>query len=135
MVTRRSAWRAGRGCFSYRLYGGWLAVLLLGFVWGCTVLRNIGHCAISGTVGMWWISGAVCLCAASSCTFMISTLLMNYYLMSTVAGSNRSSMAVWSNLRRALTSSFGSICLGSLLVAIVKTLRQVCPIMSKHRAS
>lgn len=40
-------------------------------------------------------------------------------------------MAVWSNLRRALTSSFGSICLGSLLVAIVKTLRQVCSIMSK----
>jgi hypothetical protein len=47
----------GSGCFSYKLYAGGLVTLLLAFVWCYTVLKNIVHCTVSGTVGKWWFLG------------------------------------------------------------------------------
>ena len=94
----------GRTCFAYKLYAGWLVVLLLGFLWGCAVIRNVGHCCVAGTVGTWWVSGG-----------------------------ERASSSVGSHFRRAITTSFGSICLGSLLVAIVQTTRHV--LLNAHRAN
>lgn len=94
----------GRGCFAYKLYAGWLVVLLLGFLWGCAIIRNVGHCTVAGTVGTWWVSGGA-----------------------------RASSAVGAHFRRAATLSFGSICLGSLLVAIVQTARS--GLLAAHRAN
>ncbi|GAB5034162.1 choline transporter [Nannochloropsis oceanica] len=94
----------GRVCFTYKLYAGWLVVLLLGFLWGCSVIRNVGHCCVAGTVGTWWVSGG-----------------------------ERASSSVGPHFRRAITTSFGSICLGSLLVAIVQTTRHV--LLNAHRAN
>jgi hypothetical protein len=94
----------GAACFSYRLYAGWLVVLLLGFLWGCAIIRNVGHCTVAGTVGTWWVSGGA-----------------------------RASSSVGAHFRRAATTSFGSVCLGSLLVAIVQTARSA--LLAAHRAN
>jgi hypothetical protein len=46
---------------------------------------------------------------------------------------NCCSSAVWSSLYRSLTFSFGSICFGSLLMALVKTLRSLIQRAKKQR--
>ncbi|TFJ83943.1 hypothetical protein NSK_005038 [Nannochloropsis salina CCMP1776] len=93
-----------RSCFAYKLYAGWLVVLLAGFLWGGAVVRNVGHCTVSGTVGTWWVSGR-----------------------------ERGAASVGSHFRRSLSTSFGSICLGSLLVALVQTARHI--LLNAHRAN
>jgi len=65
----------------------------LSFYWTAEVVKNISTVIISGTVGTWWFSP---LEASSFC-----------------------SSAVVDSFKRATTYSFGSICCGSLLVAIL----------------
>jgi phage-related protein len=60
-------------------------------------MQNTIHVTIAGVVATWWIAPAE---ASSFC-----------------------SAAIFDSLKRALTTSFGSICFGSLLVAIVQALR------------
>jgi hypothetical protein len=71
-------------------------LLLISLYWGQELVRNISHATTAGSVASWW--------------FMSS-------------GSQHSGTS--SALRRSLTTSFGSICLGSLLVAIVRALREI----------
>jgi len=68
--------------------------LLLSFFWTWQVVMNVGHTTTAGAVAAWW-------------------LLPGYSRDSTTLAS----------LRRALTTSFGSVCLGSLVVAVVSALR------------
>lgn len=75
----------------------YLVFLLLSFYWAHQVFTNVVHVSVAGTVGTWWFVPD----EASSCC----------------------SSAVTSSVFRACTYSFGSICFGSLLVAIVQTLR------------
>jgi hypothetical protein len=75
----------------------YVALLLLSFYWAHQVFKNIVHTSVAGTVGTWWFVPE----EASSCC----------------------SSAVSSSVCRSCTYSFGSICFGSLLVAIVQTLR------------
>jgi hypothetical protein len=65
----------------------------LSFYWTAEVVKNISTVIVSGTVGTWWFSP---LEASSFC-----------------------SSAVVDSFKRATTYSFGSICCGSLLVAIL----------------
>ncbi|KAF0686139.1 Aste57867_22104 [Aphanomyces stellatus] len=65
--------------------------MLVSFYWGVTVVKNVLHVTVAGTVASWWAAGN-----ASDVT----------------AGA----------FRRATTTSFGSICLGSLLVAVLQAL-------------
>jgi len=67
--------------------------MLLSLFWGQQVIQNIVHCTIAGTVGSWWFAG------------------------DTVA------KPTWGALKRSCTTSLGSIAFGSLIVAIIKTLR------------
>lgn len=76
-----------------------LFVFLLSFYWTHQVIQNVLHVTTAGTVGTWWFSPQEC----SSCC----------------------NSAVTSSFVRATTFSFGSICFGSLLVAIVQALRQL----------
>lgn len=78
---------------------GYLFLLFLSYYWTHQVLMNIVHVTVAGTVGTWWFAPD----EASSCC----------------------SSGVTSSLFRALTYSFGSICFGSLLVAIIQALRQI----------
>jgi len=72
-------------------------LLFLSFYWTHQVLTNIIHTTVSGLVGTWWFVPQ----EASSCC----------------------SSAITSSLCRSCTYSFGSICFGSLIVAIIQALR------------
>mmetsp|Transcript_28842 Transcript_28842/g.64639 ORF Transcript_28842/g.64639 Transcript_28842/m.64639 type:complete len:560 (+) Transcript_28842:126-1805(+) len=74
-------------------------LLLLSYYWTYQVLKNIVHVTVSGTVGTWWFVPS----EASSCC----------------------SHAVRDSYVRCVTTSFGSICFGSLLVAIIQAVKQM----------
>jgi len=81
-------------------FGGVVAFLfLLSFYWTHQVMKNLVRVSVSGVVGTWWFSPAE---AASIC-----------------------SDAVCHSLIRSTTYSFGSICFGSLIVAILHMLRNM----------
>jgi len=81
-------------------YGeGMLAAYMLSYFWTHQVITNTVHVTSAGVVGTWWFTPL----QASSCC----------------------SPAIMSSFKRSTTYSFGSICMGSLLVAIVQTLRQM----------
>jgi hypothetical protein len=69
-------------------------VLLLVFFWTTQVIANVVHVTASGTVATWYFVGA-------------SAMPKNPSVAS---------------LKRAMTTSFGSICFGSLIVAIIKVI-------------
>jgi len=74
-------------------------LFLISYYWTIQVLANVVHVTTAGTVGTWWMVPA----EANGCC----------------------SSAVTSSYIRALTTSFGSICLGSLIVAILQALKEV----------
>jgi len=74
-------------------------LFLLSLYWTLQIIKNVVHVTVAGTVGTWWWSPL----EASSCC----------------------SSAVRSSYGRAMTYSFGSICLGSLIVAIVQTIKTI----------
>jgi hypothetical protein len=74
-----------------------LFLLFLSYYWVHQVLTNTVHVTTAGTIGTWWFVPD----EANSCW----------------------SSAIQDSFCRATTYSFGSICFGSLLVAIVQALR------------
>jgi len=76
---------------------GLLFLLLLSFYWVQQVLSNTVHVTTAGTVGTWWFVPG----EANGCW----------------------SSAIRDSFCRATSYSFGSICLGSLVVAVVQALR------------
>mmetsp|Transcript_20316 Transcript_20316/g.40212 ORF Transcript_20316/g.40212 Transcript_20316/m.40212 type:complete len:589 (-) Transcript_20316:182-1948(-) len=79
---------------------GWLVFpLMLSYHWTFQVIKNVVHVTVAGTVGTWWFVPTE---AASFC-----------------------SHAVRDSWLRSVTHSFGSICLGSLLVAIVEAAKNM----------
>jgi len=76
--------------------GGIIFLILLCVFWSTQVFMNCGQVTTAGTVGSWWFSPEESGCFGSG-----------------IRGA-------WS---RALTTSFGSICFGSLLVAIIQALK------------
>jgi hypothetical protein len=73
--------------------------LLFAFYWTQQVVQNIMHVTTAGIVGSWWFSA--------------------------MADPSFCSPTVTSSLSRSLTYSFGSICFGSLLVAVFQTLEKL----------
>eukprot|EP00594_Rhizosolenia_setigera_P015680 CAMPEP_0178964126 /NCGR_PEP_ID=MMETSP0789-20121207/15468_1 /TAXON_ID=3005 /ORGANISM="Rhizosolenia setigera, Strain CCMP 1694" /LENGTH=461 /DNA_ID=CAMNT_0020648795 /DNA_START=17 /DNA_END=1402 /DNA_ORIENTATION=- len=71
--------------------------LFLSLYWSAQVVKNVMHVTVSGTVGTWWFSPE----EASFCC----------------------SPAIGGSFFRATTYSFGSICMGSLIVAFIQALR------------
>jgi len=81
-------------------YGNGVAFLfLVSYYWTHKVLENTVHVTTSGVVGTWWFAPGE---ATSFC-----------------------SQAITDSFTRATTYSFGSICFGSLIVAIIQALRQL----------
>lgn len=71
--------------------------LLLALFWSEQVFQNTMHAIVAGVVSTWWFDPEEASCCCSK--------------------------AIWGSTFRATTTSFGSICFGSLLVAIIQTLR------------
>lgn len=76
---------------------GYLFLLFLSYFFTHQVIQNTTHVTVAGTVGAWWFSPE----DATSCC----------------------SSGMMGSVVRALTTSFGSICFGSLLVAILQALK------------
>eukprot|EP00584_Thalassiosira_punctigera_P006265 CAMPEP_0172529190 /NCGR_PEP_ID=MMETSP1067-20121228/3331_1 /TAXON_ID=265564 ORGANISM="Thalassiosira punctigera, Strain Tpunct2005C2" /NCGR_SAMPLE_ID=MMETSP1067 /ASSEMBLY_ACC=CAM_ASM_000444 /LENGTH=499 /DNA_ID=CAMNT_0013313195 /DNA_START=127 /DNA_END=1626 /DNA_ORIENTATION=- len=76
---------------------GYLFLLFLSYFFTHQVIQNTMHVTVAGTVGSWWFSpeDATSFCSSGMC----------------------------GSLLRSLTTSFGSICFGSLLVAIIQALK------------
>lgn len=94
-----------QGGAGYALY----VYVLFSFYWVQQVIRNSSFVTISGSFATW------------------------YFL----AGNNQMapSNPTLGSAKRALTTSFGSICLGSLLVAILQTIRAIIRSMRSRRNS
>jgi len=73
-------------------------LLFISFFFTHQVLQNCVHTCVAGVVGSWWF---------------------------TPESSGFCSSAVFGSFLRTMTTSFGSVCFGSLLVAIIQALRQI----------
>ena len=74
-------------------------LFLVSFFWTFQVIKNVVHVTVAGTVGTWWfVPGEARSCCSS---------------------------AVRNSYWRSITTSFGSICFGSLLVAIIQATREI----------
>ena len=81
--------------------------LILSFYWTHQVIKNCMHCTTAGTVGSWWFNG---FGDPSLCSGDVSD-----------------------SLSRTLTFSFGSICFGSLVVAILQLLENMARSARRNR--
>merc|ERR1712113_198682 len=73
--------------------------LLISYFWTAQVCRNVVHVTSAGTIGTWWFAPI----EASSCC----------------------SNGVRDSWIRSVTTSFGSICFGSLIVAIIQAVKEM----------
>lgn len=79
---------------------GWVALLfLLSYYWTQQVIKNMIHVTVAGVVGTWWFNPDE---ASSMC-----------------------SRSIYNSFLRSATTSFGSICLGSLLVSIIQVVHHL----------
>ena len=90
-------WSIAAGAAMSSIGGTVLFLFFLSFYWTHEVLKNTVHVTVAGVIGTWWFAPEE---ASSFC-----------------------SGAIMDSFVRATTYSFGSICFGSLLVAIVQALR------------
>ncbi|GAB0135271.1 Protein pns1 [Epichloe bromicola] len=90
----------GSGCSKGKVIG-LIVFASFCFYWFSEVIKNVIHTTIAGVYGSWFFSGG---------------------------GNNFPKGATRGSAKRALTYSFGSISFGSLLVAIVQLLRQLCSV-------
>eukprot|EP01112_Ceratiomyxa_fruticulosa_P009503 TRINITY_DN2476_c0_g2_i1.p1 TRINITY_DN2476_c0_g2~~TRINITY_DN2476_c0_g2_i1.p1 ORF type:complete len:585 (-),score=115.51 TRINITY_DN2476_c0_g2_i1:110-1672(-) len=85
-----------------------LIFMLFSFYWVTQVVKNVVHVTTSGLYASW------------------------YFLEGSATGMPLS--PTWGSFKRSMSTSFGSICLGSLLVALLKTLRQILMSLARsHR--
>eukprot|EP01032_Pedospumella_encystans_P033166 gene33166-37473_t len=93
---------SNHSCVMPKLYGWTYTWLLLSLFWTSAVISNVVHCTTSAAVAKWWVVGYP------------------------------SAMMVQEGFETATTTSLGSICLGSLLVAVIRTLRTLLYFASRQ---
>ncbi|AMD22517.1 HHL253Cp [Eremothecium sinecaudum] len=89
---------AGGSCSQGKLVGMLILVFFCGY-YISEVIRNVIHCTVAGIYGCW------------------------YYFGKSDQGMPR--WPAFGSLKRSLTTSFGSICFGSLIVSLIQVLRQI----------
>jgi len=83
-------------CFTEKFFLGYYFVMLVSLFWACSVFSNVVHCTTAGAVASWWRSEPLHFDAEEASTSSFLTTMLN---------------------------DFGSICLGSLFVALLKGMR------------
>eukprot|EP01059_Diplonema_ambulator_P003950 TRINITY_DN1365_c0_g2_i1.p1 TRINITY_DN1365_c0_g2~~TRINITY_DN1365_c0_g2_i1.p1 ORF type:complete len:610 (+),score=205.28 TRINITY_DN1365_c0_g2_i1:229-1830(+) len=86
--------------------GGFFIVAAFVFYWGMEVFKNVGHTTTAGVTADWFFS-------------LGGPATPPYFLV-------RSNTATPAAFKRTVTWSFGSICFGSLVVAILQTIKLIC---------
>jgi len=82
-----------------------LFLMLISYFFTHQVLKNVVHVTVAGVVGTWWFTPEEKGCCGK---------------------------AIFGSLIRALTTSFGSICFGSLIVAIIQALRTLVDVLRSN---
>jgi len=91
----------------------WLVfALLLSYYWTFQVIKNVVHVTVAGTVGTWWF--------VPSADATVEEKEVDGESSSSASRCCCCSRTVGGAYLRSMTTSFGSICMGSLLVAIVE---------------
>lgn len=98
-VYSRSAECDEQGVCHGSVNGGTMVLYLLSFYWTHQVFKNLIHVVVAGVVGTWWFDPTE---ASSLC-----------------------SKAIMDSFVRSITFSFGSICFGSLIVAVIQVCRHL----------
>jgi hypothetical protein len=86
--------------------GGVVFLFLVSYFWTSQVIKNVVHTTVAGTVGTFWFTPQ----EAGSCC----------------------SQGVRDSYFRSVTTSFGSICLGSLIVAVIQAAREMMRAMREQ---
>jgi Plasma-membrane choline transporter len=94
-------------CLHYSVSAGVYGAMLLSLLWGCAVTAAAAHCTAAGAVAHWWFNSA-------------ATSTGGY---SNSSGQVMSNGHVGGSLKRAATTSLGSLCLAALLTAVARCLR------------
>ena len=81
--------------------GGLSFLFIVSYYWTTQVIKNVVHVTVAGAVGTWWFSPE----EASHCCSRGGGVRDSYL--------------------RSMTTSFGSICLGSLIVALIQAVQDV----------
>jgi hypothetical protein len=93
--------------------GKWVGIgFLLSLYWTSQVITNIFHTTIAGVVGTWWFTPEAERPVGGCCGF---------------------NAAIYDSWVRSTIYSFGSICLGSLLVAILQVLSVIVRLARQQR--
>ena len=87
------------GTCNNEINGGITFLFFVSLYWTAQVVTNVVHVTVAGTVGTWWLHPV----EANGCC----------------------SRGVRSSYWRSITTSFGSICLGSLIVALIQATREI----------
>jgi hypothetical protein len=101
-------------CFTGRVNYYKYFVLLVSLYWTCAVLSNVVHVTVAGAVAHWWQQG---LPDAGGVLYGTAH--------------RTSHTVVYHSLFRAVTRLFGPICLGSLLVAMLRATRSAIHITTQ----
>ena len=88
-----------QGNCNNQINGGLVFAFLVSYFWAAQVIKNVVHTTVAGTVGTFWFHPI----EANGCC----------------------SKAVRDSYWRSITTSFGSICLGSLIVALIQATREI----------
>jgi hypothetical protein len=104
-------WVSSRACFTSKIYIPTFVGLLVSLFWTSAVCSNIVHCTTASSVAAWWVTPDDVTSADSGAALTKESFL------------------------RSCTTSLGSICFGSLLVAIVRTLRTFLYLVLKRMRS
>lgn len=92
--------------------------LLLALYWVCQVIKNSVHVTVSGTCATWFFMNPI----PSNPTL---GSFRRFFFFSILEKVTKVCLIYYLFFCRAMTTSFGSICLGSLLVALLQTLRAI----------
>ena len=87
---------SSKPCATEKIYDLPYFFLLVSLFWTCGVCANAIHCTVAASVSQWWGNPNI-----------------------------PHNKVVWDSFRRSLTESFGSICFGSLFIAVIKSTRTV----------
>ena len=88
-----------------RVYGWVIFLMLISLYWGCSVNSNVGHTTYCGVAAVWYFSNDPDMSPS------------------------------WPSFGRAMSSQFGSICMGSIIVALLEATRAVISSLNNDKCS
>lgn len=88
---------------STRVYGWIIFLMLISLYWGCSVNSNVGHTTYCGIAAVWYFSN------------------------------DENLRPSWPSFGRAMTTQFGSIAMGSIIVALLEAIRSIISALNNDK--